>query len=199
MSYVELLLIGISLCFDTFAVSITGGICTRTRLNLWQMIKIFVTFALFQMGLTLIGWLLGTGFYVYIERVDHWIAFALLAYIGGSMFIEGVKGGERDSCDECECNRTKMNLLNYKNVCLLAVATSIDALAVGISLAMVTLSPLKIIFVMLAIFSFTALASYIGINGGRTLGDRLGSKPEIVGGVILLVIGVKILIEHLVF
>lgn len=199
MSYIELLLIGITLCFDTFAVSLTGGICTRVKPNLWQTVKIFSTFALFQMGLTLTGWLLGTGFYVYIERVDHWIAFGLLAYIGGNMFVEGVKGGERNSCGECECNQSKMNLLNYKNVCLLAIATSIDALAVGISLAMVTLPMEKIAFVMLAIFAFTALASYIGIRGGGSLGERLGSKPEVAGGVILLAIGVKILVEHLVF
>jgi putative Mn2+ efflux pump MntP len=197
MSYVELLLLGISLCFDTFAVSLTGGICMGIKLNIWQTLKIILTFALFQMGLTMVGWLLGTGFYVYIERIDHWIAFGLLIYIGGGMLLEGFRGKEESECQEC--GKSKTNLLNPKTLCVLAVATSIDALAVGISLAMVSLSFLKLIIGMSSIFLFTALASYIGLNGGRAMGDKLGSKPEMVGGLILVGIGVKILLEHLVF
>ncbi len=197
MSYVELLLLGISLCFDTFAVSLTGGICMGIKLNIWQTLKIILTFALFQMGLTMVGWLLGTGFYVYIERIDHWIAFGLLIYIGGGMLLEGFRGKEESECQEC--GKSKTNLLNPKTLCVLAVATSIDALAVGISLAMVSLSLLKLVIGMTSIFLFTALASYIGLNGGRAMGDRLGSKPELAGGLILVAIGVKILLEHLVF
>lgn len=197
MSYVELLLLGISLCFDTFAVSLTGGICMGIKLNIWQTLKIILTFALFQMGLTMVGWLLGTGFYVYIERIDHWIAFGLLIYIGGGMLLEGIRGKEESECQEC--GKSKTNLLNPKTLCVLAVATSIDALAVGISLAMVSLSLLKLVIGMTSIFLFTALASYIGLNGGRAMGDRLGSKPELIGGLILVAIGVKILLEHLVF
>ena len=197
MSYIELLLLGISLCFDTFAVSLTGGICMGIKLNVWQTLKIILTFALFQMGLTMVGWLLGTGFYVYIERIDHWIAFGLLIYIGGGMLLEGIRGKEESECQEC--GKLKTNLLNTKTLCVLAVATSIDALAVGISLAMVSLSLLKLVIGMTSIFLFTALASYIGLNGGRAMGDRLGSKPELAGGLILVAIGVKILLEHLVF
>ena len=197
MSYIELLLLGVSLCFDTFAVSLTGGICMGVKLNVWQTLKIILTFALFQMGLTMVGWLLGTGFYVYIERIDHWIAFGLLIYIGGGMLLEGIRGKEESECQEC--GKLKTNLLNTKTLCVLAVATSIDALAVGISLAMVSLSLLKLVIGMTSIFLFTALASYIGLNGGRAMGDRLGSKPELVGGLILVAIGVKILLEHLVF
>ena len=197
MSYVELLLLGISLCFDTFAVSLTGGICMGIKLNIWQTLKIILTFALFQMGLTMVGWLLGTVFYVYIERIDHWIAFGLLIYIGGGMLLEGFRGKEESECQEC--GKSKTNLLNPKTLCVLAVATSIDALAVGISLAMVSLTSLKLIVGMVSIFIFTALASYVGLNGGRAMGDRLGSKPEMVGGLILVAIGVKILLEHLVF
>ena len=197
MSYIELLLLGISLCFDTFAVSLTGGICMGIKLNIWQTLKIILIFALFQMGLTMVGWLLGTGFYVYIERIDHWIAFGLLIYIGGGMLLEGIRGKEESECQEC--GKLKTNLLNTKTLCVLAVATSIDALAVGISLAMVSLSLLKLVVGMTSIFLFTALASYIGLNGGRAMGDRLGSKPELAGGLILVAIGVKILLEHLVF
>lgn len=197
MSYIELLLLGVSLCFDTFAVSLTGGICMGVKLNVWQTLKIILTFALFQMGLTMVGWLLGTGFYVYIERIDHWIAFGLLIYIGGGMLLEGIRGKEESECQEC--GKLKTNLLNTKTLCVLAVATSIDALAVGISLAMVSLSLLKLVIGMTSIFLFTALASYIGLNGGRAMGDRLGSKPELAGGLILVAIGVKILLEHLVF
>lgn len=192
MSYIELLLIGISLCFDTFAVSLTGGICMKTKLSVWQTLKIITVFALFQGGFTLIGWFLGTELYIYIERFDHWIAFFLLAYIGGGMLFEGRK-------EECSCSKSKTNLLDNKNLCLLSIATSIDALAVGISLAMVSLSPVKILVGLISIFFFTALASFVGLNGGRSIGDRLGRKPEMLGGAILLIIGIKILIEHLVF
>lgn len=192
MSYIELLLIGVSLCFDTFAVSLTGGICMKTKLSVWQTLKIITVFALFQGGFTLIGWLLGTELYIYIERFDHWIAFFLLAYIGGGMLFEGRK-------EECSCSKSKTNLLDNKNLCLLSIATSIDALAVGISLAMVSLSPVKILVGLISIFFFTALASFVGLNGGRSIGDRLGRKPEMLGGAILLIIGIKILIEHLVF
>lgn len=192
MSYIELLLIGISLCFDTFAVSLTGGICMKTKLSVWQTLKIITVFALFQGGFTLIGWFLGTELYIYIERFDHWIAFFLLAYIGGGMLFEGGK-------NECSCSKSKTNLLDNKNLCLLSIATSIDALAVGISLAMVSLAPVKIFVGLASIFFFTALASFVGLNGGRSIGDRLGRKPEMLGGAILLIIGIKILIEHLVF
>lgn len=192
MSYIELLLIGISLCFDTFAVSLTGGICMKTKLSVWQTLKIITVFALFQGGFTLIGWLLGTELYIYIERFDHWIAFFLLAYIGGGMLFEGCN-------NECSCSKSKTNLLDNKNLCLLSIATSIDALAVGISLAMVSLAPVKIFVGLASIFFFTALASFVGLNGGRSIGDRLGRKPEMLGGAILLIIGIKILIEHLVF
>lgn len=199
MSYIELLLIGVSLCFDTFAVSLTGGICMRVKPTVWQTVKIFVTFALFQAGLTFVGWALGIGFHSYIEKVDHWVAFILLAYIGGNMLIEGLKGKENDENPCQECKKSKTNLLDTKNLCVLAVATSIDALAVGVSLAMVSLSILKVLVGLVSIFFFTALASFVGLKGGNKMGDRLGSKPELVGGAILLAIGVKILIEHLAF
>lgn len=198
MSYIELLLIGISLCFDTFAVSLTGGICMKTRPSRWQAVGIFLTFALFQTGFTLLGWILGTELYFLIEKVDHWVAFLLLAYIGGSMFIEGFKPRDDGECCQ-EGKRSKSDLIDFRNRVLLAVATSIDALAVGISLAMVSLTSSKIVVALGSIFFFTVLASFLGLNGGRSLGNRLGSKPDLVGGAILMFIGVKILIEHLVF
>lgn len=199
MSYIELLLIGIGLCFDTFAVSLTGGVCMKTKPNVWQTIRIFTVFALFQAGFTLLGWLLGIELYFYIEKVDHWIAFTLLAYIGTTMIIEGSKG---DGAKECPLNKggkPKNDLLNIRQLVVLAIATSIDALAVGISLAMVSLSAAKIIVGIASVFTFTALAALIGLKGGRSLGDKLGSKPELMGGVILIAIGLKILIEHIAF
>lgn len=197
MTYIELLLIGVSLCFDTFAVSLTGGVCMKRRPSVGQTTKIFLTFALFQAGFTFLGWILGTELYFYIEKIDHWIAFLLLGYIGVNMIMEGLKPKRNECCDECA--RSKSDLLNAGNLVLLAVATSIDALAVGISLAMVSLSSVKIAVGIFSIFFFTALASYIGLNGGRSLGDKLGNRPELIGGVILMIIGVKILLEHLVF
>ena len=127
MTYIELLLIGVSLCFDTFAVSLTGGVCMKRRPSVGQTTKIFLTFALFQAGFTFLGWILGTELYSYIEKIDHWIAFLLLGYIGVNMIMEGLKPKRNGCCDECA--RSKSDLLNAGNLVLLAVATSIDALA----------------------------------------------------------------------
>lgn len=192
MTYIELFLLAIGLCFDTFAVSLTGGICLNVRLKWLQTVKIFSFFALFQAGFAFIGWLLGYSVSTYIEKYDHWIAFLLLLYIGGKMVFEGLskeKEGE-------ECGKNKINLLDTKQLSLLSIATSIDALAVGISLAMINLDKVKVGVGLTMIFAVTALASLVGLLSGNRLGSRFGKKSELVGGVILIAIGVKILLEH---
>lgn len=189
MSYIELFLLAAGLCFDTFAVSLTGGICTRGSLCVRQILKIILCFAFFQAGLSFAGWLLGYSVSDYISKVDHWVAFVLLGYIGAKMIVEG--------CSKEEEAVIKSSLLNPRQLVLLSIATSIDAVAVGISLALVKLSFLKVGVCTGMVFACTALASLAGLLGGRRLGSGIGKKSEILGGVILIAIGIKILIEHL--
>ncbi len=189
MSYIELFLLAAGLCFDTFAVSLTGGICTRSSLSSRQILRIILCFAVFQAGLSFAGWLLGYSVSDYISKVDHWVAFVLLGYIGVKMIIEGC------SKEVEEVSRT--SLLNTRQLVLLSIATSIDAVAVGISLALVKLSFMKIGVCTVMVFACTVLASLAGLLGGRRLGTGIGRKSEILGGLILIAIGIKILVEHL--
>jgi|SRR5574344_418877 manganese efflux pump family protein len=192
MSYPELFLLAIGLCFDTFAISLSGGICLNLKLKWFQILRIIFVFAFFQAGFALLGWFLGSSVQEYIEKFDHWVAFLLLLYIGGKMVLESVF--KKDD----ECNPNKINLLDVKKLSILSIATSIDALAVGISLALLRLSSLKIGMGILIIFCVTALASLAGLLGGKSLGKRFGKRSECVGGAILILIGIKILVEHLI-
>lgn len=189
MSYIELFLLAFALCFDTFAVTVAGGIVLPKNSTVWQKVRIMLFFALFQAGFTLIGWALGSTVSSYIEKWDHWIAFALLLYIGGSMIADGFK----------KTGGSSVNLLNIGKLTVCSIATSIDALAVGISLAMLSLGRSKIIFVHSMIFIVTALSALLGIAFGSKIGSRLGKRSNIVGGIILIAIGVKILLEHTFF
>ena len=179
MSYIELFLLAAGLCFDTFAVSLTGGICTQDSLGRRQILKIILCFAVFQAGLSFAGWLLGYSVSDYIS----------LGYIGVKMIVEG--------CSREDEAVSKSSLLNPRQLVLLSIATSIDAVAVGISLALVKLPFLKIGICTAMVFVCTALASLAGLLGGRRLGASVGKKSEILGGLILIAIGAKILIEHL--
>ena len=175
MSYIELFLLAAGLCFDTFAVSLTGGICTQGSLGPRQILKIILCFAVFQAGLSFAGWLLG---------------YSVSDYISGvKMIVEG--------CSKEDEAVSKSSLLNPRQLVLLSIATSIDAVAVGISLALFKLSFLKIGICTAMVFVCTALASLAGLLGGRRLGASVGKKSEILGGLILIAIGAKILIEHL--
>ncbi|MCI1786377.1 MAG: manganese efflux pump MntP family protein [Bacteroidales bacterium] len=196
MSYIELFLLAVSLSFDTFAVSLTGGMCLKERLRWSQAVKIFFFFAAFQTGFTFLGWFLGYSVSEYIEKFDHWIAFFLLAYIGGKMIAESLK--KKKETGECDPSKG-MDLLDTSKLSILSIATSIDALAVGISLAIVDLTEVKIFFEFAAIFIVTAAASLVGLFGGKKLGGKSGKRSELVGGLILIAIGVKILLQHLFF
>ena len=199
MSYIELFLLAAGLCFDTFAVSLTGGICTRGSLCVRQILRIIFCFAVFQAGLTFAGWLLGYSVSDYISKVDHWVAFVLLGYIGVKMIIEGCSKKEEEVSGTSLLNTRQLVLLSVATSidAVLSVATSIDAVAVGISLAMIKLSFLKIGITTAMVLACTALASLAGLLGGRRLGAGIGRKSEILGGLILIAIGAKILIEHL--
>ena len=141
MTWFEILLLALSLCIDTFAVSMSGSQSIR-RASLARLCLIVCTFAFFQAGLALVGWIGGLSLHKLITSIDHWIAFVLLLYIGVKMIAEGAGNIRRaGSGEETSC---RVNLLSVKTLLLSAVATSIDALAVGITLAIIDLPPLKL-------------------------------------------------------
>ncbi len=200
MTGIELLLLALSLCFDTFAVSLGGGLSlSDTKFSKKAVVMAF--FAFFQAGLLCAGWMAGSMFASYIMKWDHWIAFSILLYIGGKMIVENIPGGfgkqKGDSDSNCCCKKKSINLLDYRTLVTLSIATSIDAVAVGVSLALVSISALKICFATVMTFIFTALASYIGLAGGEKIGCRIGAKATVIGGAVLIAIGIKILVEHI--
>ena len=186
MGFLELFLIGVGLSADAFSVSVCKGLNMR-KLNLGHAYIIALFFGGFQALMPLIGYLLGTSFSEYIEAFDHWIAFVLLAFIGGKMVIEAVK--EKDDEDE-----EKTDVLKMGELTVLAVATSIDALAVGITFAFLKVN---IFFSILIIGVTTFGLSLGGVILGNRFGAKYKNKAEIAGGVILILIGLKILLEHL--
>lgn len=169
---------------DAFAVAVCKGL-KMFKLNIKQTALISLFFGGFQALMPLIGWLLGTGFEKYITNIDHWIAFVLLAFIGGKMIFEAIK---------CEDSADDSNVFDIKELLLLALATSIDALAVGITFAFLKVN---IIFAISIIGIITFLLSAMGVFLGHKFGAAYKNKAEFTGGIILVLIGVKILLEHL--
>ncbi len=184
MGFTELLLIAIGLSMDAAAVSICKGLATE-KVSIGNMLIAGLWFGSFQALMPLIGYLLGSGFSSMIESVDHWIAFVLLAFIGGNMIREALGSDEEGGESACYSPSAMLPL---------AIATSIDALAVGISFAFLSVD---IIPAVLAIGACTFILSAIGVRLGAVFGDRFKKKAEILGGVILILIGLKILLEHL--
>ena len=187
MDIVTLLFIAIGLAMDAFSVAISNGI-TIKKLRITDGLKIGLFFGVFQFGMLYVGNVLGGAFEQYIIKVDHWIAFFLLMFIGGKMYYEAV-WGEEEEIDESKP-------LDFKTLTILAIATSIDALAVGVSLATITKNILfdaSIVGIVAFIFSF------VGVYIGNKCGNLFGRKAEIAGGIVLMGIGIKILIEHLFF
>ena len=185
MGLLELLMIAIGLSMDAFAVALCKGLCMK-KLNYRHAVIIGIFFGGFQAGMPLIGWLLGHQLEKYITAFDHWIAFFLLAFIGGSMLKEAFEeDNEVDACD---------NRLNIKELFILATATSIDALAVGITFAFLRVSILPSITI---IGATTLVLSIIGVAMGNKFGVKYKNKAEIAGGIVLILIGTKILLEHL--
>jgi len=189
MSLWELVLIAVGLSMDAFAVAVCKGTNMR-RLSVSQMLLIAAFFGGFQAAMPLAGWFIGSQFAVYIQRVDHWIAFGLLAFLGGKMLVEAIKGEEDECGCGCGCGKVKLGELT-----LLAVATSIDALAVGITFAL--LPDTNIVWSVSLIGIITFVLSAAGVIIGNKCSARFEKKAEIAGGAILILIGVKILLEHL--
>ena len=187
MSLFDLFLIAVGLSMDAFAVSICKGLALR-KIQFKHCAICGLWFGGFQALMPLIGFFLGTLFATAIQVVDHWIAFGLLAIIGVNMLKEALS--KEEACD-CGGNAD----LSVKTMFVMAVATSIDALAVGISLAMV--GNVNIFFAVTLIGICTCLLSMLGVKIGNVFGSRFENKAEIAGGVILILLGVKILLEHL--
>ena len=183
----ELLLLAVGLSMDAFAVSVCKGLALR-RVTLRAELTCGLWFGGFQALMPLIGFFLGTLFAAAIQAVDHWIAFGLLAIIGANMLKEAFSQEE-----ECCCENGAD--LSVKTMFVMAVATSIDALAVGISLAMV--GNVNIFFAVTLIGLCTCLLSALGVKIGNVFGSRFENKAEIAGGIILILLGVKILLEHM--
>lgn len=194
MLYYEILLIAIGLSMDSLAVSVTTGALMR-HCSSWNLMRIASILALFQAGMTVAGYMAGMGFEQYIQAYDHWIAFFLLLYLGGKMVYSDLRSQAEEDDDRMKDDCTGKSLSN-KTLCGMGLATSIDALAVGISLAILD-APLLSLAVIIGIvtFLFAAMGVYLGCRVGRRLDVRL----ELIGGLILIAIGTKILIEHLCF
>jgi putative Mn2+ efflux pump MntP len=185
MSLIELFLLAVGLSMDAFAVALCKGLCMR-KLDVKQGGLIALFFGGFQALMPVIGWFLGTQFERYITSYDHWIAFGLLVIIGGSMLREAFKEE-----DEEDCCTVKLDL---KELFLLAVATSIDALAVGITFAFLKVDVLPAVS-LIGVTTF--LLSFAGVALGNRFGLKYRKKAQIVGGVVLILIGFKILLDHL--
>lgn len=183
MGIIEILLIAIGLSFDTFAVSVSTGLI-ESRIKFWQGVKIALILAVFQGFMPFVGWLGGNQVEKLIREFDHWIAFGLLFGLGLKMIIESFKVPDEK----------KFNPFLLTVVIGMAIATSIDALVVGVSMAFVELN---IYLAVILIGAVTFLTAMIGMLLGKNVTGKFGDKIEIIGGLILIGIGLKILITHL--
>ena len=186
MGFIELFLIGVGLSMDAFAVAICKGLGMR-RLNVGQAFVIALFFGGFQALMPAIGWLLGSQFAHVVEPIDHWIAFALLAFIGGKMIADALRGDD-------EQEAPSESALDLRELVMLAIATSVDALAVGVTFAFLQMD---IVFPVLFIGMTTFALSYAGVAIGHQFGSRWEKPSTIAGGIVLILIGCKILFEHL--
>lgn len=188
MGIITILLIAISLSFDSFAASVSSGMsmCRKT-LRASQTLKIALTLAVFQAVFPIIGWWLGAAFRDEISQADHWIAFGLLTFLGVRMIIEGRVPIKQ---------RKVKHPTRWRVLLPMAVATSIDAFAVGVSFSFFVEN---IWMPILVIGIVTFAISMAGLYMGRKLGQKVAGIGEIVGGIVLILIGLKILIEHLFF
>jgi len=184
MGIAELFLIAVGLSMDAFAVSVCKGLAMK-RCTWGKAGIIGAYFGVFQAGMPLAGYFLGVWFRDVITSIDHWIAFVLLGIIGGNMIREALGGEECDGADESLDVRTMLGL---------AVATSIDALAVGVTFAFLKVN---IVPAVCFIGVITFILSVSGVKIGNIFGTRYQAKAEILGGIILILMGIKILLEHL--
>ena len=183
MGAIEILLISIGLAMDAFAVSVCKGLAMK-KMSWKKAIIIGLYFGIFQVVMPVIGYFLGTTFERFITNVDHWVAFILLVGIGINMVKEAFDKESENRNDN----------VDMKTMLVLSIATSIDALAIGITFACLKI---HIVMPVITIGLITFIISVIGVKIGNQFGDKYGKKAEIMGGVILILLGIKILLEHL--
>ena len=185
MNIVSITFLAFGLAMDAFAVAVTSGLAIK-KLHINNALKIAVFFGSFQAVMPLIGWLAGNSFKDYISGIDHWIVFGLMSLIGSKMIYESMKAPS---------NEKKLNPLHFSVLLVLSIATSIDALAVGVSFSLI-----NVFFVtpIIIIGMITFLLSFIGVYIGNKAGHFFENKIEMAGGFILIGIGIKILIEHMI-
>jgi len=183
--FFSILIIALSLSADCFAVAISASIGNRT-LPAWQGLRVALFFGFFQSAMILLGWLAGSRIIDFISDYDHWVAFGLLALVGGRMLWE--------SFHENEEREKSIDITRWWLLVTLAVATSIDALAVGLSFAFLQVN-LPLASITIGVTAF--LITFTGFFAGKKLGEIVGKRAEIIGGIILILIGVRILVEHL--
>ena len=187
MGIIEIIILAVSLSMDAFAVALCKGLALK-KIELKSCLIVGAWFGAFQGLMPFIGYLLGSTFADKITSIDHWIAFILLALIGGNMIKEALSKDE-ECCD---------NSLGFKTMLVMAIATSIDALAVGVSFAFTDFEPdwfVYIAFIMIGVITFTL--SSIGVKIGNIFGTKYKAKAEFAGGAILIILGLKILLEGL--
>lgn len=187
MSLFTLALIGVGLSVDSLAASITTGACAG-KIRTGHVLKVALLMALFQGTMPWVGWIIGHSFKILIADLDHWIAFVLLLGIGGKLIYEGIKSA--NNCDAGLISTSTLILIG------MAIATSIDALIIGVSFG---LMEINIWLAMLVIGTSTFIFSSLGVIVGKKIGDRLSKGIEIAGGLVLILLGAKILIEHIYF
>ncbi len=183
---IELLLISVGLAMDAFAVAMGKGLCMR-KIQYGYATVIALFFGGFQALMPAIGWLIGRQFYQQIGSLDHWIAFVLLAFIGLKMIWEAYRSKDEEE-EPCQLN------INYGELFILSVATSIDALAAGVTFAFLDTPILPVATVIGCV---TFIISFLGVIIGQHFGVRYKRKAEYFGGSVLILIGLKILLEHL--
>lgn len=187
MTLLEIFLIGIGLSMDAFAVAICKGLAMPNKVDKKGALLIALYFGVFQAVMPALSWLLGSQFARYVTRLAPWIAFILLAWIGGNMIRESLSKEEKEE--------EETGSVSHKELLVLAVATSIDALAVGVTFSMLELA-VSIAVAVGLIGCTTFVISLAGVYVGNVFGAKYKSKAEFVGGAILILIGVKILLEH---
>lgn len=190
MSFIELFIIAVSLAMDAFAVSISNGLMLP-KIRIRHAVTFGAFFGVFQFIMPLIGYFLASSFSAYITAFDHWIAFILLALIGGNMIKESFSDEEEDT------EVVQANIMSFKNLTMLAIATSIDALAVGVTFALVDSGNIWFSCTVIGVVAF--VISYIGVMLGKKISGVFQTYAARVGGCVLIIIGLKILIEHLFF
>lgn len=192
MSVFEIILMAVALAMDAFAVAICKGLATE-KATVKNMLIVGVWFGSFQALMPFIGCTVGSAFMSYIEGLDHWIAFILLGFIGANMIREALSGD-----DECECECEDASFAP-KVMLTMAVATSIDALAAGVGMSVDLSGMGQIIFAVLMIGVITCILSAVGVKIGNVFGSKYKFVAELSGGIVLVGMGIKILIEHMFF